>query len=999
MVTGASNTESGSHIDNNATRQSVNHDTFVLPISKKTLPTEGAYSANCNQPKQTVSVGLNSSKTSSSGSEPIQKGSVSTSSPSVHWSLDEMREPIREKEKETSVEIIRKLSSPSKTDDSKSGFDLVKLNNDMRNINISIEKQRYQAIRKDNERNRRADQADKDRLACEQRGAAVPASNNKGGQKNKFSGNNRNRINDSNSENSNSNQSNYRPKFNKQQQQQQKIHNNQNGRNRIAKHEGGFERGTELSQESQDFGSKPTGLESVDKKKLDDEIWNGQKNVDSYLESTRSNSLHLNKQMTSSLTSKYVAPGFQTNELKEMKHFSPPWFYEVELYSITDQRLDRNVFTKSDCDIGVRGKFYEKSSRHFVKHRYVNKYLHITYVSQLADFTKWLMFYIMLVLVGSFGYLVYKNQLSYDFFVTYCLVFLIPSMIIYLVLSKNKKYYHLPSKNVSINLAHLINGYRLRVQTNPSLAETKLSCTDQYITDLPCQTVPPECLRRFISCLAGSNIFQSLLPKEFGKITERSIKEIETATLRLKPKDALAVKQNKTRAWTFDYSSLITSAKLNLPAINLASLLGLTCKRTIITPKEDCPHFSQLMEQALRNIGVQPLVNHKPDINAFALDFCERKALPSKERLRVLNRARELDSLQNDWVNILFDALKKTSAFIKNEAYDKEACDLRMIVNPDLDVKLIFGCCIRGIEKAIYNNSKFSKFLIKGKNSDETMEILLQRFKEKTFGYLESDYKNFEATQGKVQLNMEYDFYCSLTDNELVKAIINVVREFNLQEHDMDIGRVAKIHIPVMRYSGFPTTACGNVLLNYAFLRAVEQTTNCKILDMLIEGDDSLIKFDTVSEAETFKQGMLDHRFIAHETAVSNNAFDLSFCGFHMDDDEEFTPNDKQINMLGLIFFAGDVPPSPQKVLSVCISKLLCFSFHFGSSVDGMVEKLFVDLISHPYVRQANIHTSKIYAELRKDWFKLQMSGVDLEGDAIRRKLKDLACLVSQSPL
>lgn len=294
---------------------------------------------------------------------------------------------------------------------------------------------------------------------------------------------------------------------------------------------------------------------------------------------------------------------------------------------------------------------------------------------------------------------------------------------------------------------------------------------------------------------------------------------------------------------------------------------------------------------------------------------------PEKRQWRDTATAIDLMSREDILAKLRDYIRNETHGIIKNELYGRDSTTLRLIISPALFVKITFGAVIKRIEERLYSN-------------DPTLPITGHHIKhmalcnaEETFTswqrndggkYFETDYSAYESSQNCESLSKEFELYKSYYQpGGLADSILDVVLSEMLSGRVIARNKYFKIRLPVMRWSGMPNTACGNLLMNYYNL-----VVNCGLdpdSDFLLEGDDGIMwgpteLGDTLSERSCFPL-TLDS---------SKDYSKLSFCGLHYSENAH-TPADENLAIARLLTYFDTRELSMQKRYELLYMRLVSY--------------------------------------------------------------------------
>ena len=263
----------------------------------------------------------------------------------------------------------------------------------------------------------------------------------------------------------------------------------------------------------------------------------------------------------------------------------------------------------------------------------------------------------------------------------------------------------------------------------------------------------------------------------------------------------------------------------------------------------------------------------------------------------------------------------ETNCFIKNELYAKDSTTLRLIISPSLFVKIVFGAIIKRIEERLYSGD--ADIPITGHHIKHVplshAETLFSSWQSKGDGqFYETDYSAYESSQNEVSLRTEFDLYKSyFRPNSLADEILDTVLEQMLSGTVVVRNKYFSIRMPVMRWSGMPNTACGNLLMNYYNL-----IVNCGLnpeSDFLLEGDDGLIWGN-----EALGKELETHSAFPLTMQTDYDYTRLSFCGLHYEGDAHI-PADENLAIAKLLTYFDSQELSVQKRYELLYLRLISY--------------------------------------------------------------------------
>lgn len=263
----------------------------------------------------------------------------------------------------------------------------------------------------------------------------------------------------------------------------------------------------------------------------------------------------------------------------------------------------------------------------------------------------------------------------------------------------------------------------------------------------------------------------------------------------------------------------------------------------------------------------------------------------------------------------------ETNCFIKNELYAKDTTTLRLIISPSLFVKIVFGSVIKRIEEHLYSGN--AELPITGHHIKHVplshAEALFCSWQSRGDGqFYETDYSAYESSQNETSLRTEFELYKSYyKPNSLADDILSTVLDQMLSGTVIVRNKHFSIRMPVMRWSGMPNTACGNLLMNYYNL-----VVNCGLnpeSDFLLEGDDGIIWGDEAlgRELETKSAFPLTMQMDYDYTR-------LSFCGLHYEGDAH-VPADENLAIAKLLTYFDNQELSTQKKYELLYLRLISY--------------------------------------------------------------------------
>lgn len=264
---------------------------------------------------------------------------------------------------------------------------------------------------------------------------------------------------------------------------------------------------------------------------------------------------------------------------------------------------------------------------------------------------------------------------------------------------------------------------------------------------------------------------------------------------------------------------------------------------------------------------------------------------------------------------------QETHGFIKNELYGKDSTTLRLIISPALFVKIVFGAVVKRVEERLYSNDPsipLTGHHIKHMalcNAEETFTSWQRNDEGK---YFETDYSAYESSQNGEALAKEFELLKSYyVPDGLADSILNTVLSEMLSGRVVARNKNFRIQLPVMRWSGMPDTACGNLLMNYYNL-----VVNCGLDpngDFLLEGDDGIMWGPQGLGAE------LSQRSAFPLTLDSSEDYSaLSFCGLHYCGNAHL-PADENLAVARLLTYFGPSELSVQKRYELLYMRLVSY--------------------------------------------------------------------------
>lgn len=244
------------------------------------------------------------------------------------------------------------------------------------------------------------------------------------------------------------------------------------------------------------------------------------------------------------------------------------------------------------------------------------------------------------------------------------------------------------------------------------------------------------------------------------------------------------------------------------------------------------------------------------------------------------------------------------TAFVKDESYPR-VTDPRMIYNPSMLAKCIYGWMFKQIEFQIYDIMRFPEFVKHIAVRDRPAYI-----KRMLTGYLlfmETDFTSMESSiTGKWMVNIEFKVqdYIFSQCSECIRNLIKQVQNL-LMCHVKILFQFFVAIVEEKRKSGTPDTAVMNALTNLIILMYI--FAKCAIpFAMVGEGDDGAAAADRVPDVTIALR--LGFKL---EFDVRHSLGELSFCGiqFHEDADQAIREPFKSICNMSSIskqYFQGN---------------------------------------------------------------------------------------------
>lgn len=322
-------------------------------------------------------------------------------------------------------------------------------------------------------------------------------------------------------------------------------------------------------------------------------------------------------------------------------------------------------------------------------------------------------------------------------------------------------------------------------------------------------------------------------------------------------------------------------------------------------------------------------IDFDPDSQfSFFRDYAEKiikvkSTLSRAERQQWRNMADEIDKMgPREIVTKLKASIRaQTNCFIKNELYAKDSTTLRLIISPSLFVKIVFGAIIKRIEEKLYSGE--AHIPISGHHIKHVplshAEALFCSWQSRGDGqFYETDYSAYESSQNETSLRTEFELYKSYyRPNSLASEILDTVLEQMLSGTVVVRNKYFSIRMPVMRWSGMPNTACGNLLMNYYNL-----VVNCGLnpdSDFLLEGDDGIIWGDLQLGRDLETKSAFP---LTMQTSYDYTR--LSFCGLHYEGDAHI-PADENLAIAKLLTYFDSQELSMQKRYELLYLRLISY--------------------------------------------------------------------------
>lgn len=637
---------------------------------------------------------------------------------------------------------------------------------------------------------------------------------------------------------------------------------------------------------------------------------------------------------------KYVSGGYVGDDFKlckklavhgsfgegEKRYKKGSWYYVNSIIDMKDERLNDKLVTRSGCNKALKGTFHWRNCS--------------------LDWPKpvWFDFFMLMLSLLSWSldkYFKVYFEVPLLLYVT-CGIGCF-SYFMFWYLSVAVKTDHLDSRyDVYINLAHLQYGLRQNVDYSKNLISSKLRDKDLFIGDMTCLFSSNDILYRYLEKLFRCNVLTRVIEKRCtSEVAENSFKCLpieRTSVMFDKVKDIPI----STRCFQIDGFDLGDDDGICVPEISQETLLRAYSKR--INPKckpalSDAQYNRMvfMINNALGESNI-PDCDFGSECVAYAADFCARKMLNRRETEHVMTVAHELSVMSSEsLLTELSRALNKTEWFVKDEVYSTEKPpSLRFIINPSIVTKLIFGTVLRKFEDYVYNHPYFRDHLIKHKTPEEILSVLQDRFGDVNH-YVETDYSGFESSIRKEEIHVEFYVYKQYLTHPFHHAVLDIVENYMKKEGKILTNReLGNLIVDDIRLSGFPNTALGNALLNYANIMIAAGPLGGTIDDFIVEGDDALVKFRTKEHCDSWITNMKNQRFVVSDIETFSTFSEASFCGMRLTNGS-LVPTKLQMDKFNAIF--SRQCPSDVKALSLGVSRLCCYYAKYPS-----MQKTFVKL-------------------------------------------------------
>lgn len=669
-----------------------------------------------------------------------------------------------------------------------------------------------------------------------------------------------------------------------------------------------------------------------------------------------------------------------------------PWYYIVDSYECEDERNAVKLITRSESKVILRARFYSISQFR----RMMCEFMFFTIWAIVAGCCCWFISHSDVLpcrLFGRYGLCGATATYLSDIHSLTCecpsllriLMTLTVVMVIFAMLLSRFCFglFHLfmgyagfvrdPRFDAYINMAHVQYGLRQNADFSRNLISVKHKDKDYYPADTKTLFSSNTSLYFFLRFYYRCNIVVSSLEEK--RLCEEHLVQPPDVLSKIKSLGMFlnAPLMGASRAFNFISAQLGNPDDTNVPPITYDNLCNAYGKRiSVKAPREPLSDEQYLsLKGKLLNIidDVTEFVSpdfEEGEIISYAEDFCKRKGLPKAQTISILKNARELETLTPDErAEVLYESLRMTKWFVKDETYEcgKAPC-LRFIINPALAVKLIFGSCLRPIEEMIYRAPEFSTHLIKHKTPEEIKTEFVNRFGGPGT-YVETDYSSFESSIRWQEIKLENHLFQACMGFEVGyrTKILKIVEDYMCERKKMmrnkDFGVLI---VDDIRLSGFPDTALGNAVLNYANIALACERANVDMIDYLVEGDDAMIKFASDADGNLFLARLDEQRFIAHDTEMYHDASDASFCGMRLVDGE-IRPTKHQLDKFSIIFSREE--PTLAKSFERMLSRIVCYDVKFPSMREELVDA-FARLNEENPNRK--IHTGKVTRLIGDDY-------------------------------
>lgn len=268
------------------------------------------------------------------------------------------------------------------------------------------------------------------------------------------------------------------------------------------------------------------------------------------------------------------------------------------------------------------------------------------------------------------------------------------------------------------------------------------------------------------------------------------------------------------------------------------------------------------------------------DFEEYTIDMCKRKRLTVKETKHLVTIAQSIRFLfekdqmllRRVFIAYMYD---KTNVFIKDEFYPKSST-LRFIISPDPVVKIILGTVFRKIEEWLYfDDESFLKTCNVKKLTYQQIDAKIMEQSRGCNVFLATDYSGYESSQGVEVQRMKFAVYKKFYKNdEFGGVILDLYFKYSCSPKKVYNKNFMMI-VYSQQMSGFPDTACGNLLTNW-----INVTFFMLLIPvmMLLEGDDGLLGFKKKEDVNV-KEAIAHSLFPIDEFDFKESPYELSFCG------------------------------------------------------------------------------------------------------------------------